>query len=66
MAKINKTNKPKDDFVDPLYSRNSGNPPISPTSWKPTIPEPELRPGGRFNPVKSQKPLDPMFNRKTK
>jgi hypothetical protein len=57
---------PSDKYVDPLYSRISGNPPIPPTKLRPTIPEPDLRPGGKYNPVKPKNTLDPMFNRKTK
>ena len=57
---------PGDKYVDPLYSRNSGNAPISPSKFKPTILEPDLRLGGKFNPAKPKNTLDPMFNRKTK
>ena len=35
--------------VDPLYNRSF--PPASSTKWKPTIPEPDLRPGGKLNPT---------------
>ena len=52
--------------VDPWY--NQSFPPVSVPSrnWKPTIPEPDLRPGGKYNPIKPKNKLDPMFNRPSK
>ena len=53
--------------VDPLYNRSF--PPtysLPPSKWKPTIPEPDLRPGGKYNPIKPKNKLDPMFNRPSK
>jgi hypothetical protein len=50
--------------VDPLY--NQSFPPSSSKNWKPTIPEPDLRPGGKYNPIKPKNKLDPMFNRPSK
>ena len=52
--------------VDPLYNQSfppnvSTYPPS--TKWKPTIPEPDLRPGGKYNPIKPKNKLDTMFNR---
>ena len=61
-----KKKAPADKYVDPLYSRISNFGPIPSSQWNPTIPEPELRPGGKLNPVKPKNTLDPMFNRKTK
>ena len=59
-------NTKSDRYVNPLYSRNSGHPPIPLNKLKPTIPEPELRPGGKYNPIKPKNTLDTMFNHKTK
>ena len=47
--------------VDPLYNRSF--PPtysLPPSKWKPTIPEPDLRPGGKLNPTFRPGVKDPM------
>ena len=51
--------------VAPLYKETMA-PKAKISKLKPTIPEPELRPGGKYNPTKPKNTLDPMFNRKTK
>ena len=50
--------------VDPFYGRFPVTPPSK--KLKPTILEPDLRPGGKYNPTKPKNTLDTMFNRKTK
>jgi len=54
--------------VDPLY--NQSFPPKIPSIKAPSlkdikfgIMEPELRPGGKFNPIKPKNNVDPLFGR---
>jgi len=44
--------------VDPWF--NQSFPPASSTKWKPTIPKPDLRPGGKLNPTFRPGVKDPM------
>lgn len=50
--------------VNPFYSRSPVTLPSK--KLKPTILEPNLRPGGKYNPTKPKNTLDPMFNRPSK
>jgi hypothetical protein len=42
--KVGRSERPVDKFVDPMYSRNSGNAPIPPSRSVPSAPE-KTRPG---------------------